>query len=60
MVGFGAGVCIEYINAFNREAIPSVLLFLACSGEFFIFKIRMWLLLVTKYYNVESLLPEYE
>jgi hypothetical protein len=43
MVGFGVGVCIESVNAVNREAIPPVLLFLACSGEFFIFKIRMWL-----------------
>jgi len=43
MVGFGVGVCIEYINAVNREPVPPVLLFLACSGEFFIFKIRMWL-----------------
>jgi len=43
LVGFGVGVCIESINAVNREAVTPALLFLAYSGEFFIFKIRMWL-----------------
>jgi len=43
MVGFGVGVCIESVNAVKREAVPPVLQFLAYSGEFFIFKIRVWL-----------------
>jgi hypothetical protein len=43
MVGLGVGVCIESMNAVNREAVPPVLQFLAYSGEFFIYKIRMWL-----------------
>jgi hypothetical protein len=35
MVVFGVGVGIESMNAVNREA--------AYNGEFFIFKIRIWL-----------------
>lgn len=43
MVVFVVGVGIESMNAVNREAVPPVLQLLAYSGEFFIFKIRMWL-----------------